>query len=707
MKQSAPDIRHAVTPSPRVKSKSRADIQGLRALAVLAVIVDHMLHWPSGGFIGVDVFFVISGFMITNLMLRERANTGRISIMEFYKRRVKRLLPASVLTIAVTAAVGWVVFAKARAAETLWDAAAALFFSSNWRFAAAGTDYFQQDIPPSPLQHFWSLGVEEQFYFVWPFLLIAVFLMAGKGASTRRRATFAAVTMGALIVASFAWSTIESSAQPTWAYFSTLSRAWELGVGALLAVCAGVFYKLPSWLRPVLAWVGLTGIVYSMFIITPTSAFPAPWALLPVISTAVVIGANIGGDQKFLGILTNPASVYIGNVSFSLYLWHFPAIIFLEALLEPGQLTTYVAIIAAIILASLGSYHGIENRFRNRPWSFGSRKHGSRAPSAHLQNIGLGVLTVAAIALAAFAFVKNAPVDLPASATVKPAPSGTAAPLAKTSLQSSLDSALAASAWPKLTPAIDEVGTNSKATELAVPGCLNAEDLSVPAQCAFNEGAAKYAVVVGDSIGISWMPGVRAALEPAGYSVHGIGLSNCPFANVEVSIENDPETSTRCNEGHAAIYAQIKATSPDLVIVSDAVAGIVNLASGAKDAAAQDEWIAGLSDAISQVKAKGTRVVVLSPNPTGKPVTECYNNFAKPADCESSISEAWKQKSTADTAAAKRAGATYVDTSQWFCSADRCPIFAGGAPIRWDGMHLTEAYSKKMAPELKAVLLPA
>lgn len=200
---------------------------------------------------------------------------------------------------------------------------------------------------------------------------------------------------------------------------------------------------------------------------------------------------------------------------------------------------------------------------------------------------------------------------------------------------------------------------------------------------------------------------MRVALEPAGYAVHGIGLSNCPFANVEVSIENDPETSTRCNDGHAEIYSQIQAARPDLVIVSDAVAGIVNLASVAQEAQAQAEWVTGLSEAVSRVKGDWTRVVVLSPNPTGKPVTECYNNFAKPVDCESTTSQAWKQKSTADAAAAKKAGASYVDTSQWFCSGDRCPIFAGRAPIRWDGMHLTEAYSTKMAPQLKPVLLPA
>lgn len=701
MAQSIQNVRAASPTASSKKSRFRADIQGLRALAVVAVILDHLLKWPAGGFIGVDVFFVISGFMITSIMLREHEKTGGISFWGFYKRRIKRLLPASVLTIAVTAVAAWLIFAKTRAAETLWDALAALLFSSNWRFATAGTDYFQKDVPPSPLQHFWSLGVEEQFYFAWPFILAAVFFVGGKG---RRGAWFAGGTMAIIVAASFAWSLAESVSNPTWAYFSTASRAWELGVGALLAVCAGAFANLHQAVRTVLAWLGLAGIGASLFAITPASMFPAPWAALPVISTVLVIAANVNGEQRGLGILTNRASVYVGNISFSLYLWHFPVIIFTTTLLPEGDLSTYGAIVALIALLAVGSYHGVENPLRKKDWTF--RLPQAAEPRERMKIVGLAALAVVTACVVSFALVKNSSYATDPVPRAAPSVAASDAP-AKSPLTLSIEAALSASQWPELSPAIGDVGTGSKAPELGVAGCLNAPDLSDASQCTFNATAANSAVVVGDSIGLSWLPGVRAVLEPAGYSVHGVGLTNCPFANVQVSIPNDPEGSQRCNDGHAEIYAQLRATSPDLIIISDSVAGIVNLASGAKDSAAEAEWSAGLVNAIQESQSGGSRIVVLSPNPTGKAVTECYNNFSKPSDCESPISPAWKLKSGADAAAAKITGVPYADTSQWFCSGERCPIFADGAPIRWDGMHLTEAYSKKLAPQLLPVLIPA
>src|SRR6184192_439573 len=155
----------AVVPT---KKNVRADIQGLRAFAVLAVIGSHLAGWPTGGFVGVDIFFVISGFIITSLLLRVKEETGTISFAGFYQRRVRRILPAALTVLTATVLAAFAVLPKGRAAETLTDGIWALLFSGNWRFAVGGTDYFQEGQPPSPLQHFWSLGVEEQFYFVWP-----------------------------------------------------------------------------------------------------------------------------------------------------------------------------------------------------------------------------------------------------------------------------------------------------------------------------------------------------------------------------------------------------------------------------------------------------------------------------------------------------------------------------------------------------------
>lgn len=259
-------LRHLSLPGIKLpalgKSKAavgkRPDIQGLRAVAVIAVIFDHLLHWPSGGFVGVDVFFVISGFLITGLLLREHDRTGRISFASFYKRRIRRIMPAAITVLVVTVAATFLVFNAGRAQQSAIDALWSLLFSANWRFAAAGTDYFQASGPVSPFQHFWSLAVEEQFYFVWPALMALIFWAASQSSisSTKVRQTVG-LTMLGIVAASFAWAMSESISNPTIAYFSTFSRAWELGVGALLAVIAPLLTRLPSALRPVLGWAGL------------------------------------------------------------------------------------------------------------------------------------------------------------------------------------------------------------------------------------------------------------------------------------------------------------------------------------------------------------------------------------------------------------------------------------------------------------------
>ncbi len=178
--RSAPDDKNPPSEgdSPTVNRGFRPDVEGLRALAVVAVIVDHLFDWPSGGFVGVDVFFVISGFLITGLLLKEYERTKTISFLDFYKRRVRRIMPAALLVLVVSTAVSFLVFNVVRAQASLWDAIWSALFVSNWHFASAGTDYFASDGPISPFRHYWSLSVEEQFYLVWPVLIFLVITFA-------------------------------------------------------------------------------------------------------------------------------------------------------------------------------------------------------------------------------------------------------------------------------------------------------------------------------------------------------------------------------------------------------------------------------------------------------------------------------------------------------------------------------------------------
>lgn len=319
----------------------RPDLEGVRAVAVALVLLSHFINWPTGGFIGVDVFFVLSGFLITGLLLKEYDRTGRISFRSFYIRRIKRILPASTLVIVVTALAVYTVFLGARVQQAVVDGGWALAFAANWRFVLAGQDYFAIDRAVSPFQHYWSLAVEEQFYLVWPLLVVlSIFLAARLGAHERYRPALA-LTLGGLTVASFVWACAETASAPTTAYFSTFSRAWELGAGGLLALLASSRHLRVPWPRT-MSVAGLAVIVGSSVLLDPTWAFPGPWAVLPVVGTLLVVYSGIGVDSTRLNpLLTNHVSRYVGRISFSLYLWHWPVVVVLTGVMGTGSLRFY------------------------------------------------------------------------------------------------------------------------------------------------------------------------------------------------------------------------------------------------------------------------------------------------------------------------------------------------------------------------------
>ncbi len=702
----------------QVKTHQRRDVQGLRAVAVIAVVLTHLFEWPSGGFIGVDVFFVISGFLITGLLLREYRRTGRISFSTFYRRRIRRIIPIAVVVIGFTTLAAFLLLNSSRGRSVADDGLWALFFAANWHFAASGTDYWQTDGIVSPLQHYWSLAVEEQFYVAWPWVIIIVLGLLRRGTQrwSGRGNMILFVVFAALAGASFAFALWQTTAQPMWAYFSTFTRAWELAAGALIAVAVPWLGRIPKVGREVLGVVGLAGIIASVFLIAPDSGVPAPATAFAVAAAALVIVSGIGGEQRSLFVLTNPVAQYVGTISYSLYLWHFPVIMLLPAFF-PQRGTLYAAVALTVMTGlSVVSFHLLEDPIRRSRWlekplpgqdRWISR---NRQPLRQLGYLGIAVHgAVTLVVVAALTINPPGNVSTARSAeAISAVPDAVGVPTVSDadSLGSSIDLALAMQEFPELTPSVNELGTETWIGHVNETGCADVSSKTIGQCITGTEGATRTAVVLGDSYAIAWMAGIRAALEPAGYSVQALTRGQCPAANVTVT-KDGGESFPECGEHREWALRTINEKKPDLVILADADNTLDRLVSGSSEEAGTEAIRTGMSSTIAAIEGSGSRIVVLAPPPEGKNLQECVTNFGSPSDCTRGVSTRWQLFRDASKVAAETSGAEYIDTLQWFCSdAGDCPGFVDGIPVRTDTSHLTIAYSTFLGPHIAAAIIP-
>ncbi|MDT0203990.1 acyltransferase, partial [Nocardioides sp. AE5] len=269
---------------------------------------------------------MISGFLITGLLIREVEQEGRVSLARFYARRAKRLLPATAVVLVATALLTWWSVTRVEWRTFGWDIIASAGYVVNWRLADRSVDYLAEDVGVSPVQHFWSLAVEEQFYIVWPLLLVVLAVLLRKTRLPARPVMAAGIV--AVIVPSFVWSVHYTASNPAQAFFVTPTRLWELGVGALVAIGVGVWAKLPRAAAIVLGWAGLVLVVYAGFTVTAATAWPGHMALLPVVGTAaMIIAGSASGPAGPAGVLSWAPAVWVGGLSYSLYLWHWPLLV--------------------------------------------------------------------------------------------------------------------------------------------------------------------------------------------------------------------------------------------------------------------------------------------------------------------------------------------------------------------------------------------
>jgi peptidoglycan/LPS O-acetylase OafA/YrhL len=691
----------------------RPDIEGLRAVAVGLVLLFHGYGKPfTGGFVGVDVFFVISGFLITGLLLHEQTKDGRISIWRFYARRVRRILPASALTVLATIIATYYLLGFIVGNELANDAKWTAVFAANIHFALAGTDYLGSQQPPSPLQHMWSLGVEEQFYLVWPSLFLLLVVI---GRLAKRRNVFGVLAVSLLITigASLAWSVIQTSSNATWAYFSPLTRAWELALGGLIAVVGpAAVSRVPTWVYQVAALLGLAGIIVSALTLTSSMPYPGCAVAIPVLSSALLIWAGCGNPLTIVGrALSVRPMQWVGARSYSLYLWHWP-ILAIAAQYAGHHLNAWQnsGLLLAAVAASAITFRLVENPVRNSP----------RLKSRTGLTLASGVvLSLFTIVVAQWQIASHFGTWNPLAA----AP-GSSADLGRTFATTAqvlhavkaaqginvLPSSVAASLSTASTPADQARATGRfDCQEIALPA--NFVDFSKSelghefGQCAAGaQHGTKLMVVYGESRAAMWGAALEGVAAENGYKLRTFYMNGCPALDLHFMSYQTHAPNDECYQFHRSAIAAIRNLHPDLVITTSYSTQM--LADGSQPTAAQ--WQQGWASTFRELAQPGTRFAMLGDIPTWeKDDAHCLAAHTTAVQaCSVPISEAKSDNLDAEHAAASAAGALYIPTLPWVCT-NRCEPVIADMRVYSNRFHFSKAYAVYLTRVVGNALQPA
>ncbi|GAA4401103.1 SGNH hydrolase domain-containing protein [Fodinibacter luteus] len=677
------------------RSGFRPDIEGLRAVAILTVLAHHAGLPLHGGFVGVDVFFVISGFLITGLLVAELDRSGTISWSRFVGRRVRRLLPAAVLVLVVTSLVSFVVVPGLRRRDIGVDIAASAAYVVNWVFARREVDYLASDLRPSPVQHYWSLAVEEQFYVVWPLLLIVLSLLVRR--PSRR---VVALALGTLVASSFLWSLWFSHASPRPAFFTTTTRVWELGIGALLAVAlAGRPRPDPepgrtpgSLARAALGWAALVALLAVAAFLPEGIEWPSAWALLPTVPTAVLIwvgwrGAPLGPVR----LLGSRPLVWVGALSYSIYLWHWPVIVLGEWTVDWAGSTLPAWGTVALALASLVpawlSWRLVESPIHHGPWL-------RERPRAVLAG-GLA-LSCAGVLVALPLLPLRSPFDTTPPGGVLPPVSALGAATVR------LDEPPAGVDDPGwVTP--DPLVSGEDRPAADVDRCQVDVATTEPLACTFGDPDGPTTVaLVGDSKAMQWLPALEEAASSRGWRVVTWGKSSCAFSNAPATEAGlaYPE----CDAWRDAVLGRLRADPPDVVVTS----GVATSAWTA-DGPQRRPLVEGYASLWRSLADGGVPVVVVGDSPLSpddldicaarhpRELTRCAFD-AGPATSGSGLPV------QREAAAASGPGVRLLDLTAWICPEERCPVVIGNVAVHRAGDHLTATYAATLAPRVAAAV---
>ncbi|MEU7141333.1 acyltransferase family protein [Nocardia sp. NPDC046473] len=688
----------------------RSDVEGLRAVAVLAVVAFHAGVWGvGGGFVGVDVFFVISGFLITGMLWREVGATGTVRLARFYGGRARRLLPAAGIVLVATAVGAAVLLPPLQARAVLGDGIASALYVGNYRLALTGTDYLAADAPPSPFQHYWSLGVEEQFYLLWPALIIGVAWFVRRRVRADASPVPYLVVLAVVAAGSFVVSLNWTRTLPPWAFFALPARAWELALGGVVALSVPLWRRLPESAATVAGWLGLGLIVFACTRLDGRTPYPGTAALLPVLGAVLIIVAGCGMTRWGVGrALSVDPLRSLGRLSYSWYLWHWPVLLLAPRVLGHGlgSVGAVGAVVTAAGLAMLTLW------FVEDPVRFARPLR--RSAGLSLASGGVVTAVAVGIAVALLVFVP-APVGRGAAAEELTVVAAPAAPSAETvdphdaavrQLTAQVQAAVAASADQHAVPSnLSPALADAPGDKAAVfgNGCVRSWlDVGQPECVSGDPDSTSRVALVGDSHAAMWSPAFEQVAEQRHWRLETMSKVTCPLMELPITSPYLGRDYTECVQWRHQILTRLQAEHPRLIVLSMSRRYGGDFGFTTYDQA----WIDSLSRLTTQLRATGANVLVLGPIPdphTTAPT--CLSDHLDDAlACSPTRQIAVNDDGiAAERAAATAGGAQYVDLTDLFCTTARCPLIARNNLIYRDDNHLTVTYAKTLTPIVAAL----
>ncbi len=668
-------------------------VQGLRAIAVLAVVLYHF--WParfSGGYVGVDVFFVISGFLITAHLMRELSATGTVRLGQFWARRARRLLPASLLVLlfcAIVAASPYLTPTSALPNE-IREILASTFYVENWYLAFNSADYLNHAGDPTTVQHYWSLSLEEQFYVMWPLIMLAAAWVAVKFfRGDRRRAII--IALGVVSAASFVFCVIFTITNPAPAYFVTFGRMWQFGVGAMIALVPALRIRNAVF-SFVLGWGGVLVLLYVIFTYDAQTPFPGYMAALPTLGAAAVIAASNAGRWWYpTRILAIRPAQFVGDISYSLYLWHWPLIIIAPSVPFWG-LTIYhrVALLGICFVLAWLTKRFVEDPAR------GWKVLTSRPAKVTLWASLAAMLVVGGAAGAAWAI--NAPTYNDGVRAIQQLRED---PPECFGAAFVLDEGCASTEWnDTILPAPGFAGVDRPSDEQCFVQLNDARAVS----CDFGSDAqdAPRVALIGDSHAFQLLSTFKTMAEANGWHLVTYFKGACPWNATPLSTPG--AFGEACTQWRDAVRADLAET--DLDAVFTAAIATTPYSSAGYDSS-HDAAVAGYRAAWSEVLDRGIPVITVVDNPVWETDPNKCLRTRELTQCDGARSDVLVQNDPLRDAATGLDRVTLLDFTDVFCTEESCLPVVGGANVYRDQDHLTVTFVDTLAPQYTAAIRQA